>query len=568
MYDVLGETVWDAETFTRLFKLLLSQYDVGTIPPVLDAVMVGPVSAMRCQHTRHLFVLGAQEGSLPGYGGATGVLTDHERVALRELGVPLTGGALDGLQAEFAEIYGVFCGATDTVWVSCPGGQPSFVYRRLSDLAGGEQETQATLGAALTDRTEAGAFLARWDEENAAQTLGLEEEYRQICRMRDYTPGQIREETVQKLYGPCLNLSASQVDRLAECRMSYFLKYGLRAKERKTITIDPAEFGTYVHAVLEQTGRKVMELGGFKSVSLEQTLEIAAQYSEQYARERFSQIDSSRLSYFFRRNDQELRMIVQELWQELQESSFAPVDFEVAFGANGALPAISVPGKRMNAVLRGFVDRVDAWQEHGQNYFRVVDYKTGKKDFDYCDVQNGLGLQMLLYLFALEQEGEDLLGPNAVPAGVQYFPARVPLVSADGILTDDEAAQAREKLWKRKGLLLKDEEVLYAMEQTDDPKRLSCARKRDGSLSGDLADRGQLQLLKGYVFALLGKMVDDIASGAVVPNPYTRGSSHNACTFCPYGAVCHQATVEGRRNFKAISAQEFWDAMEGERNNG
>ena len=66
LYDVLGETVWDSTTFTRLFSLLLSQYDVGTIPPVLDAVTIGPVSAMRCHQVEHLLVLGAQEGLLPG----------------------------------------------------------------------------------------------------------------------------------------------------------------------------------------------------------------------------------------------------------------------------------------------------------------------------------------------------------------------------------------------------------------------------------------------------------------------------------------------------------------------
>jgi phosphatidylserine/phosphatidylglycerophosphate/cardiolipin synthase-like enzyme len=41
LYDVLGETTWDDENFTRLLRLLLSQYDVGTIPPVLDSVSVG-----------------------------------------------------------------------------------------------------------------------------------------------------------------------------------------------------------------------------------------------------------------------------------------------------------------------------------------------------------------------------------------------------------------------------------------------------------------------------------------------------------------------------------------------
>jgi LSD1 subclass zinc finger protein len=54
-------------------------------------------------------------------------------------------------------------------------------------------------------------------------------------------------------------------------------------------------------------------------------------------------------------------------------------------------------------------------------------------------------------------------------------------------------------------------------------------------------------------------MVDEIASGCVNPNPYTRGASHDACTFCPYGQICHRENVQERRNYKAISAQKFWD---------
>ena len=561
MYDVLGETAWDAETFTRLFRLLLSQYDVGTIPPVLDSVTVGSISAMRCQQEDHLFVLGAVEGALPGYSGSAGVLTEQERTALRQLGVPLNGGAMESLQTAFTEIYGVFCGAQQSICVSCPAGQPSFIYRRLKDLAGGEQPVDITLGAARADKTEAGAFLVSRNAAQAAEQLGLTQIYTQIEDRKNYELGTVATENIRVLYGSRLRLSASQVDRQAECRFSYFLRYGLRLKERKCAEVDPAEFGTYVHAVLEQTGRKIMELGGFRQVSLEKTLEIAREFSQIYAAERFSDLDSERLSYLFRRNGQELEMVVQELWEELQDSDFAPLDFEVAFGDGGAMEAISISGQHMDALLRGFVDRVDVWKTDGRNYFRVVDYKTGKKDFDYCDVFNGLGLQMLLYLFALEDGGQPLLGEAAVPAGVQYFPARVPYVSVDGVLTNEEADAARQKVWKRKGLLLLDEEVLHAMEKHDEPKRFSYTKKKDGSISGDVADRAQFALLKAYIFCLLGKLVDEIASGCVDPNPYTRGSSHDACAFCPYGAICHQTAVEGRRNYKAMTAQRFWEEI-------
>ncbi len=563
--DMLGDTCWDAQTFTRLLKLLLSQYDVGTIPAVLDAVSVGPVSAMRCQQPKHLFVLGTQEGSFPAYSGSNGIFTDQERDALRRLGVPLTGGAMEGLQAEFAEIYGVFCGAESTVTVSFSGSQPSFLYKRLCTMAGGEALVKP-MGIPFCSASETSAYLVRVGAEQEAEQLGIYKDYCELTARNEHDLGAVSPAAIQTLYGSSLKLSASQVDKLADCRLAYFLKYGLKLKERKQATVDPAEFGTYVHAVLEETGRKVMELGGFHVVTLEQTLKIANGYSQVYIAERFQQIDSQRLSYLFNRNAQELEMVVTELWNELQDSAFEPMDFELAFGIDSAMEPISINGQSMTAMLRGFVDRIDKWEDDGQIYYRVVDYKTGKKDFDYCDIFNGLGLQMLLYLFALEENGTGYLGNDPIAAGVQYFPARAPIVPVDGRPEEADAEQARQKLWKRKGLLLADEKVLKAMESSDDPVRLPYTKRKDGTVSGDLADRKQFQLLKGYVFALLGKMVDEISSGCVEPNPYSRGTRHNACAFCPYGSICRDASEAGRRDYAAMSPQKFWEEVEKEMN--
>ena len=567
MYDVLGETFWDPEHFTRLLRLLLSQYDVGTIPPVLDAVHIGPVTAMRCNQQKHLILLGAEEGKLPGYSGSSGVLTDQERVALRALGVPLTGGAMEGIQAEFAEIYGVFCGATETVSVYCSGEQPSFVFRRLSELSGGVKNVDNGLLHSQADELEIAACLSVWGAAHEAEQLGLLDQYRDICARKDYALGSLRRETIQGIYGKTLNLSASQIDRQAECRLSYFLKYGLRARERKEAEVDPAEFGTYVHAVLENTAKCIQSVGGFHKVSLEDTLEIAHRFSEEYARQRFSQIESERLTYLFRRNVRELDMVVRELWSELKDSEFEPVGFEVNFGGGDGLPPISLPNNKMNAILRGFIDRVDVWKSAGSSYYRVVDYKTGRKDFDYCDVFNGVGLQMLLYLFALRKSGTEILGEHPVAAGVQYFPARAPYLSAEGSLDDADAEKERRAQWKRRGLLLEDTAVLQAMEPGESPQRMCYSVRKDGSLSGDLADREQLKLLEKYVFHVLSEMIEDIASGNVEPNPYTRGTVHNACNYCPYGSICHAATVEGRRNYKAMDAKRFWEEVEKEMSN-
>ena len=566
LHDVLGSSVWDGDSFRSLLRLLLSQYDVGTIPPVLDAVTAGPVSAMRCQQVKHLFVLGAQEGSLPGYGGSAGVLTDQERVELRRLGVPLTGGAMEGVAAEFAEIYGVFCGAREGIHVSCPAGQSAFVYRRLCDMLGVREDAVLAPGpgGASADPWQAGAYLAQWDLEEEAVRLGVEPGFRDVKEKAAYGLGLITKPHIRALYGSSLTLSASQIDQQAECRLGYFLRYGLKARERKELTVDPAEFGTYVHAVLEETAREIRALGGWHRVDLDQTLEIARRHAKSYAQQRFSQLESERLRYLFQRNGLELDAVVEELWKELSQSEFEPLAFELDFGKGAAMPEVHTPGKHMDASLRGYVDRVDQWKDGLRSYFRVVDYKTGKKNFDYCDVFNGVGLQMLLYLFALERGGEKLLGKRCVGAGVQYFPARFPTVNADGRLTAEEAASEREKQMRRKGLILHDEDVLQAMEAGEEFHILSCKRRADGTVSGDVASREQMKLLEEYVFQVVGELVDQIASGDVSPNPYTRGSSHDACAFCPYDPVCRLSRELGRRNYKTMTAERFWDEIEKE----
>jgi ATP-dependent helicase/nuclease subunit B len=519
---------------------------------------------MRCHQEKHLILLGAEEGKLPGYSGSSGVLTDQERVTLREMGVPLTGGAMEGIQAEFAEIYGVFCGAESSVTVYCSGEQPSFIFKHLVQMSGGELAVPESALYASSDVQEAATYLAGFEAMDAAEKLGIGQAYYDARNRQNYALGTVSRQQIDALYGKKLNLSASQIDRQAECRFSYFLKYGLRAKERKEATVDPAEFGTYVHAVLENTCRDIKAMGGFHQVSLEQTLDIAHKHSDAYAAEHFSQIESERMTYLFRRNARELDMVVGELWEELKDSLFEPAAFEVNFGGEQGLPAITIPNGSMDAILRGFIDRMDTWLCGSITYYRVVDYKTGRKDFDYCDVFNGVGLQMLLYMFALRNSGEENLGDRPVAAGVQYFPARAPYMSAEGSLDEAEAEKLRQREWKRRGLLLKDEQVLQAMEPGEKVIRMDYSVKKDGSLSGDLADRDQMKLLEGYVFRYLCKLVEDIASGNVTPNPYTRGSRHNACSFCPYGSICHQATVEGRRNYKTMSAQRFWEDVEKE----
>ena len=63
--DLLTEGVLELREFAELFTLLLSQYDVGTIPVSLDRVAAGEIPNLAHKDAKILFLLGADEDHFP-----------------------------------------------------------------------------------------------------------------------------------------------------------------------------------------------------------------------------------------------------------------------------------------------------------------------------------------------------------------------------------------------------------------------------------------------------------------------------------------------------------------------
>lgn len=564
MQGLLGQSVRDGEGFLQLLRLLLSQYNVGTIPVALDQVTAGAVGDLRRRQAKYVFLLGAEEGKMPPYAASGSVLTEAERETLLSLGLSLSGSLVQRMGTELAGIYGAVSAATEKVYFTTGGGQGTFLWRRVQTLLD-EGE-----GAAAPDpwgnAWEAAALLAAREDRLAAEALGLGHIYDRLRSGAGYGFGRIKPETVQRLYGQTLKLSASQIDKLAECRFAYFMRYGLRAKERKEAVVDAAQFGTFVHYVLEHTAKDVESRGGFREVSLEETMSLAQGYMEAYTAENFKDLQSRnyREDYLYKRNMEEIKAVVRELWEELRQSDFRPQGFEVHFAQGEKMPPVMLQGKDMKAELTGYVDRVDLCQIRGANYVRVVDYKTGKKNFDYCDILNGIGLQMLLYLYALEAGGQNLFGGKLSPAGVLYFPARMNLLTADKKQTPEQVEKARQKDLRRKGMVLKDNDVVWAMEQADDPVYLPCKRNKNGELVSGVATAGQMEQLRDYIYAEVGRLIDKISEGSVEPDPYFRGPKDNVCQYCDYRGACHLDAYGKLRPFEAVSEEDFWKEIGGE----
>ena len=544
----LGQTSWDSEAFLRLFSLLLSQYDVGTIPTVLDAVMVGPVSALRCHQSKHLLVLGCEEGVFPGYAGGSSVLSDAERDELKKLNVTLTGGGMEGISVEFSSVYGLICGASRSVSLYCSGNEPSFVVKRVQKLTGIDQGRQLTQLIGNTD--DAAAYLVRKQQVKDAEALGMQEFYEEMQRRGNYGLGSVSSENVKALYGEKLYFSPTKIDEFASCRLKHFLYSGLRLKEQNVAAVDPMQYGNLIHYVLECAVRRVMDEGGFEKISLDQFKVYAREYAVQYIRDNLSELDSQRTQYLLERNLEDISFLLWDLWDELRQSKFRPVAMELAFGEQKDMPGIQIPNKFMEAEMIGKADRVDLFKTEYNDYFRIVDYKTGEKAFELRDIVHGVGLQMLLYLYALKHNKCDLLGTNPTIAGAQYFPAKSKFESIHG----SSIVPTHEQGTPRSGMALDDNALLDAM----DP-RAGRPRFKKNFFP---ADGAQTDMICRYAMNKVSEFVEQIAAGNVTPNPYCRGSDNTACAYCKFGAICNSGDVTDKRKVYALKFKEFMEKIE------
>ena len=249
-------------------------------------------------------------------------------------------------------------------------------------------------------------------------------------------------------------------------------------------------------------------------------------------------------------------MLLQEISNEFSNSDFRPEGFELKFGRGGEMDPLTVTGARGTGILEGMVDRLDRYNSEFGDFLRIVDYKSGTKKFDYTELFGGVGMQMLLYIFALKKGGKW----GDIPAGVLYFPAKRAYTSADAPPEEDSPPA------KRSGLLLGEEYVLDAMEHGDGFRYLPVRKTKNGY--GDYAvSRAQMELLEKFVEKRTGQAVDKILSGDFSPRPFYRGRSHDPCAWCDDKAVCRKDEKYKLKFYQeTLKLKEFWEKAGGEVN--
>ena len=553
---VIGQKKIARDRYAELLRLVILSSKIASIPQGLDEVTVGAANRTRAADPKVVFLIGAAQGSFPMTPGDSGIISDEERRDLIRLGLPLNDTASGVAVQERFLAYSSMNAASERLFISYPVSDgagkaispSSIIHEVRAVFPDIPLESQLTFDTDLFVSAEAPAFetaARRWNsndgytaslkallrERGLGDRLDAVEHASEKKSARFSDPGNARA-----LFGTNLQLSATQIETYHLCRFQYFCRYGLDARERRVAALDPLEYGSLMHALLQELFRNYGS-EALLAMTPEKFRSVIQSSLDSYINSRFGGLadKSSRFGYLVSRVAEAAGTVVLHIARELAQSGFRPEDFELEIGKTLGPLRIPLPDGGEVSV-DGKIDRVDLMAADGVRYVRIVDYKTGKKEFRLSDILYGMNLQMLLYLAALCENGEKRYGKTE-PAGILYMPASRPSVSAARGTGAEQLEKETSKQLRMDGLLVDSAPVIEGMEPDGNGKYLPVTLK-NGVPSGKehLVSGRELEQILRYLRRLVSGMARELHSGNISAVPIS--GEYEACGWCPYACIC------------------------------
>ena len=555
MAGVLGAQPVTGEKYGRLLKEIVGGEDVLDIPQSMDCITFGTADRIRQSAPRAVFLLGAVQGEFPMIPAQGGVFSDAERRRLLALELPLSDALEDRMLEEEFLAYSAMCSASERLYVT----YPTSVGREAKSPGPLVSAVRAAVPGLSVLRDLPPEFFANAPEAAFSKAASLfaentaaAETLRAVFRERPEYAGrlsglgggdrmagaQLSPDTAQALFGRGRYFSASQIETYHQCRFRYFCRYAVGAKERRPAELDALEYGSLMHYLFEQViGDRENDVTEMPAEALEGRVKgcITAYADENMGG--FASL-SSREKYRFGRMARTAVKLIGHVAEELRVSRFKPEYFELQLQGGTPFPPLKIPTENGMVLVGGVIDRVDLFESGRGTYVRVVDYKTGYKDFKLTDVLYGLSLQMLIYLAALSEN------TGLLPAGVLYMPSFLTTVNSDKTESGEKLMQEAEKNLRMNGVILRDIEIVRAMEADIAGRFIPVTLLKSGELrqSTALVSEPALRLVMRYVERLIATMAQTLLLGDVAAEPLMRNL--NACAWCPYTAVCGSERAE------------------------
>ncbi len=581
LYGIMGDIQKDRKTFSRLFSEGLSGRSIGVIPDTADQVLIGDMQRSKVRAVSALFLFGINDGLFPRNYPDDGLFNDRERGSIQEKSGCHLQETLSLIRRDRLDLYIVFSRALSRLYVSYALSDssgtllPSPLIRELkqcfpslkedsdllrsSSLPSSDASGLSMLSSCLRGFRETpgdsvlGTLLAYYSRKQGFDSL-----VEHMKQAQAPFPGaaSLDPAFARAAFGASIRFSASKLEKFNSCPYRFFLDYFLSLRERREFRELPQDFGTLYHAVLDAFVKTVLNRHmDWKEISEDQVSSLISEILPVALREHNNQyyLENKRANAQLFLLSETIRRSASAMCRQIQAGDFVPIGSELGFGSGPdcRFPALPIPlSSGETAFLSGWIDRVDqAVLPDGRILRRVVDLKTGRRDFDYSGILSGQTLQLVLYLDAVSRE-------NAEPAGLYYMPLNIPELKEDKNPEEDLV-----NAFRLRGLTLSDPQALHATEHVlqGSSRVLQNVKSVSGQVSGSVCTPAELSVMSEKVREISASTADRILSGDISIRP-----TESACDYCRYSGICgFDQTRSGCRLRKPerLKRDQFFDLI-------
>lgn len=587
IYALLGDETISAKDYLLLVETGFTEIRLGVLPQKADRVLVGDIERSRLCEVKVLYLVGANDGSIPRGTDKGGLISDLDREFLREAGVELAPTPREQMYIQRLYLYLNVTKPTKALFFSyartAQDGsalRPSYlvpvVQNLYPELKTTIPEEDPPARQLLTSkdgiRRLAGALRAFSDgayREDAEKKNALLTVYGTLWHLDEagtkaltrasfqtYRPKPLSKQTALLLYLRTVSGSVTRLETAAKCSLRQFLKYGLHLTERKEYRLESNDTGNVLHdsiaAFSDLLKSRDLAWDAFSREEGDEAADEALLASAgRYGNRLF--YDSVRSEAALARMRRILHRTVHTLQFQVQCGNFVPTWFEVPFGGDGTFRFALEGGGEL--ILHGRIDRVDLAREGGTCYVKIVDYKSGDLTLDLEKIKKGLQLQLVLYMEAvLDYLRRSDPGEEVLPGALLYYRFQDPILTGtkavfpaaeDAASLDLARSRADDELVKAlrpRGMLNADEHVLTLLDHTGEAtsRVVPMGHVKSGALTAGTKTftKESFEELMSEANRLICEMAQEILDGKIDANPVDLGGGKTACTYCPYADVC------------------------------
>ena len=571
---VFGEEKTNFDKYMNILKIGLKNTGLGKIPATQDQVIIGDVSRSRSHKVRAVFIIGINDGEFPSIYKDEGFFNDKDREYLKAQGFDLANGSLENLYEENFNIYKAFTIAEEKLFLSYASSdnegrtlRPSILITKLKKIYTSLKEKSDIIMQEKEIITANNTFDNLIEKLNSYQEgEEIEDIWFDVLKYYEnnplwkgrllkslegikYTnvPEKIKPEFIKKLYGETLHTTISRLEKYRSCPFSFYLEYGLKLKEKKSLKLQPIDTGSFMHEVIDEFFEDVADKKiSIKELEKEEIEKIVKQIIEKKLNLKANYIFKS-IPKFMVLTNRLCRLVtlsIVYIVQGLQTTDFEVVGNEIEFKNGKEYKPIEIStsdGRKVE--ITGKIDRIDLAKDETGKYIRIIDYKSSAKDINLNEVLAGLQLQLITYLDAVCEE------KDVIPAGVLYFGLTEPKldkVKNAKNITDEEVEQKIREHFRMNGLVLAEMNVINMMDNNlkdgEKSTTIPVKLKKDGSMdkTSKVVSRKEFEILQKYVKKTLGDISKEILDGNINIKPYYNvKNKRKPCEYCVYGSICN-----------------------------